>query len=230
MPDDLNIMIELQGCWNNVMALESEIERSRKSIKLWESRNRELSARTAETESAYKNLTLKIKQDELELSGIESKIEKSESRRNLLKSERELEALNSELEKLCEDKDRLETAVFTLMEKGDELKLSLDRLKEELAESNIQTVKDIEGLNRKIESLNGEVSEKKKNFNTLKETLSSAVKSRFEKLINSKDGIAISRLNGEICTHCNFQVPSSVASVVSKTALSTCTNCGRYLY
>lgn len=223
-------MLELQDLWDSVMKLEAETERSRKSIKTWEARNRDLASDTAKAETEYRDITLKIKQDELELTSIESKIEKSESRRNMLKSERELDALDSELAKLKADRDSLETAVFTMMEKADGLKSNLDSLKGDLAESNIQSAKDIEGLNKKIVTRTGEAEAVRQKFNVLKESLSPAVKSRFEKLINSKDGIAIAKLNGETCTHCNFLVPSSVASGLQKNAYATCTNCGRFLY
>lgn len=223
-------MLDLQDLWNSVMKLEAEAERSRKSITLWESRHRELAAETAKAENDYKNINLKIKQEELDLTSIESKIEKSEIRRNMLKSERELEALDSELSRLREDRDSLETSVFTMMEKSDELKIRLDELKAQLNESQVQTAKDIEGLKNKITALTGEALTAKKKFSELRESLSPAVKSRFEKLIGSKDGIAIAKLNGETCTHCNCLVPSSVASELQKNSYATCTNCGRFLY
>ena len=72
-------MLDLQELWDSVMKLEADAERSRKSIKTWESRNRELTSDTAKADAEYKNINLKIKQDELELTSIESKIEKSES-------------------------------------------------------------------------------------------------------------------------------------------------------
>ena len=230
MNNDRNIMLDLQELWNTVMKLESEIERSRRSIKLWENRTRELENDTAKTDSEYKNINLKIKQDELELTAIESRIEKTESRRNMLTSQKEVDALDSELSKLRNDRDILETSVFTMMEKADAVKVKLDSFREELDESKVQTAKDIEGLNKKILTLTDESETNRKRFDELKESLSPAVKSRFVKLINSKDGVAISKLNGEICTHCNFLVPSSVASALQKDSYSTCTNCGRFLY
>ena len=58
MNNDRNIMLDLQDLWNSVMKLEAEAERSRKSIALWESRNRELAAETAKAENDYKNINL----------------------------------------------------------------------------------------------------------------------------------------------------------------------------
>jgi len=230
MNSDLDIMIALQELWIKVMDARNSAERSRKSITLWENRNREIAERARKAETDYKNITLKVKQEELDLAGIESKIEKTEARRNLLKTERELEALDSELQKLKQDRDSLETSVFTDMERSDELQTAMDDARRELSGSNEQTTRDIEDLKKKIELFNSEALTNEEKFRELKNSLSPAVKSRFEKLINSKDGIAISRLKGEICSHCNFQVPSSVASAVNRDSLSTCTNCGRFLY
>lgn len=230
MSNDREIMIELQNFWNMVLQLEAEAERSRRSITLWQNRNRELTAATAKADNEHKNLNLRLKQDELDLASIEARITKTEARKDLLKSERELEAVNSELDKLRSDKDSLETSIFTMMEQADLLKAGLDEKKKELAESDEQTAKDIDGLKGKIESLTAEALDYRNKFDGLKTSLSPAVRSRFEKLINSKDGVAIARLNGETCTHCNFQVPPSLAAGLRNTGYTNCTNCGRFVY
>lgn len=231
MNSEISIMIELQHYWDNVMKSESEIERCRKSIKTWESRLKDIALKTAGSESRVKSLKMNLKRHELDLEETDSKIKKIEQRINQLKSEREVEAQNNELILLNGSKGRLEGAILDFMDNLESEEKKFFEYKNELTESEAQTKNDIESLNIKILKSQDESEHFKSKFNDLINNLSPANKSRFSKLISSKDGVALAKLNGETCSRCNFQVPSSVASsAASGKSIETCTNCGRFIY
>jgi predicted nucleic acid-binding Zn-ribbon protein len=86
-------------------------------------------------------------------------------------------------------------------------------------------------LNKKIAECQKESESYRNKFSELLENISPVNKAKFSKLINSKDGVAIAKLNGEICSRCNFSVPSSIAvSASSRKKIEVCTNCGRFIY
>jgi len=231
MKNEISIMIELQHYWDNVLLSESEIERCKKSIKTWESRLKELTAKVSETETRVKSQKISLKKNELDLDEIDLKIKKIEQRKSQLKSEREIEAQNHELIILNDHKDNLEGIIIEFLDNLEKLELKFDELQKELKESEKQIKDDIEGLNKKIIFNQNESDLFRNKFNELLQSLSPANKSRFSKLISSKDGVAITKLNGETCSRCNFQVPSSIAvSAASQKNLETCTNCGRFIY
>lgn len=229
--NDINLMIEMQHHWNRVMAGDAEIERSRKSISLWEKHLKNDRENYNRKDLELKSLNKKLKENETVLADIEGKLKKADERKDLLTSGRELDAHESEIIRLSNEKDSIEGLVLDLMEKIESSEEELKKLLEDLENREKQTESDISGLNSKIEKLNEEIAVTKDTFNELSSGLSPQVKSRFLKLINSKDGIAIAQINGEICSHCNFQVPSALATAVSKkTSVEICTNCGRFLY
>ncbi len=231
MNNEINIMIELQHYWNLVMQKEAELERHKKSIQLWDKRLADLKETVIKKENILKNARLKSKQSELKLEDIDVRIKKIEQRKDSLKSEREIEAQNNELKRLKEEKDLLESTVLEIMEQIDDAESELKSLGAELSETVKQTEEDITLLKSKITKDANDAQENRNKFNEMLNELSPAVKTRFAKLINSKDGIGIAALNGEICSHCNFQVPSAiVASTVKRESLNTCTNCGRFIY
>lgn len=231
MNNEISVMIELQHYWDNVMKSETEIERCKKSIKTWEDRLKEISLRVSDTETKVKNLKLTLKKNELDLEGTDLKIKKIEERKTQLKSERELDAQNNELILLTDAKDKLEETVLDLLDKQEKLEQKLNEYKNEFSESDPQIKIDIEGLNKKIIEFKKESDLFKNKFNELLTSVSPANKSRFTKLISSKDGVAIAKLNGEICSRCNFQIPASIAaSASSQKNIETCTNCGRFIY
>lgn len=231
MNNEINSMIELQHFWDIVMQNEAEIERFKKSIQVWEKRLNDLNNSLNQVENLLKNTRLKSKQAELSLEELSAKIIRIEQRKDNIKSERELEAQNNELNKLKNEKDVLESSVLELMEQIDSLESQVENLKKELDESAARTEIDIRSLKDKITKCNEEIDVNKSQFNELLNNLSPSTKTRFSKLINSKDGIAIAKLNGEICSRCNFQIPSSIAvATVKRESLNTCTNCGRFIY
>jgi len=224
-------MIELQHYWDTVMQTDSEIDRCKKSIKTWENRLKEITVKVSETETKVKSLKINLKKNELDLDEIDLKIKKIEERKNQLKSEREIEAQNHELINLNETKDKLEGTIIEFLDNLEKFEKKLNELQNEFMESDKQIKEDVEGLNKKI-TINQQESDLFKNkFNELLTSLSPVNKSRFSKLISSKDGVAIAKLNGETCSRCNFQVPSAIAvSASNQKNIETCTNCGRFIY
>ena len=224
-------MIELQHYWDNVMKSESEIERCKKSIKTWEIRLNEITAKVADAETKTKTLKLNLKKNELDLEETDTKIKKVEQRITQLKSEREIEAQNNELILLGDTKEKLEGTILEYLDKLEGFESKLGEYKKELSESEIQVKIDVEGLNKKIAESQKEADGFKSKFNDLLPSVSPANRSRFSKLISSKDGVAIAKLNGETCTRCNFQVPASIAvSATGQKSIEVCTNCGRFIY
>lgn len=231
MNNEINTMIELQHYWDIVMLKEAEIERYKKSIQVWEKRLSDLKDLLNKKDTLLKNTRLKSKQSELNLEEIDVKIAKIEQRKNNIKSERELEAQNNELKNLRDEKDALEGTVLDLMDKIENSESEIAVLQKELKESDVQIDADVRTLKDKIAGCEKDAESNRAKFNELLNDLAPSTKTKFSKLINSKDGIAIARLNGEICSRCNFQVPSAVAtSVAKRESLNTCTNCGRFIY
>ena len=231
MKNEISVMIELQHFWDNVIKSENEIDRCKKSIKTWENRLKEITARLSDTETKVKTLKMNLKKNELDLEEIDLKVKKVEERKNQLKSEREIEAQNHELVILKDLKEKLEESILDMLDNLENGEVNLAGLKIEFAESDNQIKIDVEGLNKKIADELKESEIFKNKFNELLPSLSPANKSRFSKLIGSKDGVAIAKLKGETCTRCNFQVPSSIAvSASNQKNIEVCTNCGRFIY
>jgi len=231
MKNEISVMIELQHFWDNVLKCETEIERCKKSIKTWETRLKEISLKVSDTDSKVKTVKLNVKKNELDLEEIDLKIKKIEQRKSQLKSEREIEAQNHELILQNDTKDKLEGTILDMLDNLENLESKLSEFKNELMQTEKQTKEDIEGLNKKINANQKESEIFKNKYNELLPSLSPASKSRFSKLISSKDGVAITKLNGETCTRCNFQVPASIAlSASTRKSLEVCTNCGRFIY
>jgi len=231
MIKDIEIMIELQQFWDIILTSRDEIERSKKSIIFWQDEMKTKKKDMDQLKNDIKVLKNDIKKNELELSDIENKIIKLEERRNIIKTEKELNALNHELETLQSEKDKLEEQILELMDDLDNNEKSENELTQDIENSEKQFEIDKQKLEEKISLNENKIVTNQNEFDDLLVNLSVGVKSKFTKLIKSKDGKAIANLNGETCGFCNCQVPASLAIDASKgEKISNCTNCGKYIY
>ncbi len=224
-------MIELQKIWNSLLEGRDLVERSEKSIDFWNKSLREKKAEVAECENRVAGLKKRIKTSETDLAELEEKYAKTEERLKQVTSERELDAQKHEHEKIAGEKDIKEESLMNLMDELDEGEKDLARLMSEQEESEKQVAKDIAGLEQKIDEGKSIIDEKRNEFDSLVLNISPEYRSRFQKLITSKNGRGIAEVEGEICSSCNFKIPASLAaeSASDEKAVS-CTNCGRFIY
>jgi uncharacterized protein len=231
MNKNIQIMIEMQRYWDNVLHLKNDIARNEKSILQWKKLVDDKSEEMSQQEVKIKELKVSAKEKEIDLSGKDEQIGKLEKKKDILKNEKELTALDHELSKVNSDKDLLENDLIELFDNIEQSETRLSELKSELAGMERQTEIDIKGLKEQIVSFQKSVDENQKKFDGSTDQLSVEVKSKFLKLTKSHNGKAIAAIEVEICSACNFQVPFNIIQDVTKANnIVSCTNCGRFLY
>ena len=231
MNKDINIMIELQRYWDVILSQKTEIERAKKNILYWQNENSEKQTKAKQAMDYGKALALKIKENETTLDSLDSKIKKLEEKRLLLKSEKELNSLESELQTLRDEKSTLEDKLIEFIDKQEDIENKVNKWQEVAAESENQVQKDIQLINDKIKSHEAEISQYEGKFDLLFESLSQTCKSKFKKLLSSKEGRGIAELEGVICGSCRFSIPEYLArEAADANSIINCPNCGRFIY
>ena len=231
MNKDITIMIELQGYWDVILSQKNEIERAKKSILHWQNENSDKSAKAKQAVDYNKAINLKIKENETALALLDSKIQKLEEKRLLLKSEKELKSLESELQMLRDEKSNLEDKLIEFIDKQEDIENKTNKWQKVAADSEEQVQKDIQHINDKIKSHEDEISKQEEKFNSVFESLSAAYKSKFKKLLSSKEGKGIAELEDGICGCCRCSVPVDLVREASGgNAILNCPNCMRFVY
>jgi len=231
MNTDITIMIELQEFWNKILEFQKSIARLKKTILFWE---RELSDFKKKVAAISDNITLnkmELKKYELELSATDDKLKKLYLRKDEVKNEREIKALEMEISDAENSKNTLEDKILSKIDEIEQFEKNFISMGDELVNKEKQVSDDLIKINEEIELMNKKIKKNEAEFNSLYGSLSTAVSQKFMKLLNSKEGKAISLINGEICTGCNFKLPPSVSiDAMNKEKLVSCTNCGRFIY
>ena len=129
------------------------------------------------------------------------------------------------------EKGQFEETIIELMDNLDNSEKSLKDINDDVAKREKQLEIDLKQINEKISIAENKISENQKEFDNLIKDLSANIKSKFNKLLNSRGGKGITKLEDETCGNCNTRVPASVALDASKgDNITNCTNCGRFIY
>ena len=181
----------------------------------------------------YKNLQVKLKRIELDLTERSNQIEKHQEDLygGKISDIKELKQIQKVIANYKEEKDSIEENVLDLMEEMEDLDKSIGHFKEDLK------VNEKEFKKRKEEmDLSRLVIEKNMNSLNIKkeEILSKITDNRllkeYELLRKEKSGKAIVKVDGPICPGCYLDLPSDAIYQLKKNRkIIICPNCSRIL-
>jgi uncharacterized protein len=170
---------------------------------------------------------------ELEAKSLSGKIQESEDRlmSGQVRNPKELESLQSSIESMRRHKISLDDQSMEAMLKIEEFSGTLAEQKGSLTtlETHWQT---------KQQAIDEELQQRKKEFLYLKklreqtvEKLDAAGLEQYEHLRRRKNGVAVAKLEGDICNACHMQVPTGiVGSARRNDVLIDCPGGGRLLH
>ncbi len=185
------------------------------------------------TESSLGEWQRAQREAELEARSLNERIEEAETKlmSGEMRNPKELESLQSSIEAMRRHKETLEERSVEAMMKVEELNGSLSTQQGKL--SSLE-----QDWDSKRQTIDEELLQRKKEFVYLKrlreqtvEKLPTADLDQYEHLRRRKNGIAVARLEGDVCNACHMQVPRSVISEAKRgnSTLTYCPGCGRIL-
>lgn len=232
MNKEIEIMIDLQRYWDNVLRAATEIEKAEVSIRKWSGKLDDMKKNFAAMENEIKNIKMEIKQNEIDLAEKDEKAKKLESRRNNLKTEKEVAALKKELENLNSGRGTLEEKLIDLFDNLEQKQTEHKKIESELSGLTKDALEQINNLEERAANFKNSHNENKTKFDGLIGQLPQAVSSRFVRHTQSGNGKGIAAIDRlDICGGCNFKIPAHLAQEASKNEkIVNCTNCGRFIY
>ena len=224
-------MIELQRYWHAILSSKNKIDRCNETIKKHETEQAVTEKALASLTDAIRELKRSIKQHELDLGDKDGRIKKLNGRKENISTTKELQAVEKEIDMLKFDIGALEEKILSLIDELDEKEKSHTQLSGRLQSEKSQFSEKRHALDEEISEHEQHIKINEEKYNGLIDQLASPYRSKFIKMLNSKDGTAIAKLDGEICGNCNFKIPASLVIETSrKDAITNCTNCGRFIY
>lgn len=232
MINSTSLLFELQKIDLDLRSVESRMN----------SLNSELTdtTKTAVAESNFNDISTKYSRSEKESAEIDYRINDFKNKRQQLNSSlysgkiqnsRELQDLQSEIESITKNISMLEDI---LIQKWDEI----DKFKSEKiqCESELNTFKDTiiarnEEIKNLLDLLNKDVNRLHIQRKGVEDQVSSPFLEVYNRLVASKKGVAIIKINDSYCSACGTSLtPSDCQNAKVHSQIIYCSNCGRILY
>ncbi|MDD5097184.1 MAG: C4-type zinc ribbon domain-containing protein [Candidatus Omnitrophica bacterium] len=224
-------LVNLQEVDSEIYSLKNEKEAKPLEIKAIESAFDEKKANLAQLEKKSLDLQKQRKEKELELGSKEEAGKKLQGQLYSLKTNKEYQTMLQQIQDAKADGELVEEKILILFEEA-------DNVKKEIAQENIK-IKEEEKVfleqKNKIQIRISEIDEKLAGLESKRKQLTpgldTKVFSAYERILNSRDGLAIVTVIDNSCAGCHMNVPPQVINLIKMyERIVTCEVCNRILY
>ena len=182
-------------------------------------------------EEKLKALLLDRKAKELELQGREGDIAKANIQLSSLKTNKEYQAKMLEIEHIKADKSVIEEKILILFDEGDQVNALIAQEKNKVAEEE----KKFLAQKAEVDGLIKELQEKLKGMETKRNQITPEINpaqlSRYERILENKDGLALVPIKKHCCGGCFMNIPEQVINEMKMyDRFISCEMCARLLY
>jgi len=231
LEEQIKVLVELQGLDTQIFKLDRELAEIPREIRRFENEFSEKTKSLKALEEKIKMLQVKRKEKEVDLESREAGIKKLQSQLYQLKTNKEYSTMQQEIDRAKADGSNVEDEIIKLLEEIDienkKVALEKDALK---VEENKMTQEKARLL--------GIAKEKEAQAAALRQTRDEAAKaadrtmlSRYDRILKSKNGLAMAAVKGDACQGCYRVMPPQVINEIRmKQDIIFCGNCARMLY
>lgn len=181
----------------------------------------------------YKNLQIKLKRIELDLTEKSNKISKHQEDLygGKITDIKELKQIQKVITHYKKDRDSIEEKILDLMEEMEDINKSINNFSENLKEKEKQFKKRKEEMDSAMLVIENNINSLNINRKGILSKLTDArLLKEYERLRKEKGGKAIIKVNGSVCPGCYLDLPSDAIYQLKKNRkMIICPNCSRIL-
>jgi predicted nucleic acid-binding Zn-ribbon protein len=229
--DQIKKLVDLQKIDTDIYIIRTELKEKPELIKALEDDFEKEKKQLKELEDSLKHLLVKRKEAELELKVKEEAISKANGALSMLKTNKEYSAKLSEIESIKADKSIIEDGILRIYEESDTIQTEINKEKTIVSEKE-------KGFQTKKKQLDDEIrilEDKLKVLEAQRQQyltgIDKALLSKYEKILNHKEGLAIVPIRGTTCGGCFMNLTTQLVNVIKvQSELVECEWCARILY
>ncbi|MEI8176047.1 MAG: C4-type zinc ribbon domain-containing protein [Candidatus Omnitrophota bacterium] len=229
--EQLVLLIGLQKLDGEIYRLRRDLAQHPVTIATLEAAFKQGEVDLKKADDDAKTAAVRKKELELDLEAKEAGIKKLQTQLFQLKTNKEYQAMQKEIESQKADVSLIEEGILQVFDRIDACGKEIVRQKEILEGRRQKFVAEkqtIEAQARQIdERLAGLIAER----TTRAQKVDKEYLSRYERILASKDGVAMVPVEGDTCGGCNINLPAQVINEIRlKEELIFCGSCARILY
>jgi len=227
----LSQLLKLQEIDSQIFKLEAE--KKQKPDEIEQIKNVLDTKKTGieQAETDLKAIQVKHKEKEVDLAGKEEEIKKLQTQLYQLKTNKEYSTMLGEIERHKADNSILEEDILKLMEEIDTASVKVKEEKAKFEEESKQSNADIKIVEDRIKEIESSIAGLKTNRNELVPLLDQKILKNYERILESKAGLALAEIVNDSCSGCYMLLPSQVINEVKmKDKVVHCESCRRMLF
>ena len=231
LKSQLTSLVSLQAIDSEIYALKSEKGAKPQEIQAMDAAFEEKKQSLAALEKKLLEAQKQRKDKELELATKEEANKKLQGQLYSLKTNNEYQTMLKQIQDGKADASLIEDKILQLFEESDKVKAESETEKARLKEEE----KVFSGQKKKIEDRIKEIDERLNVLEAQRNQASVGINpkmlAQYEKILSSRDGLAIAVVKDNSCKGCNMHVPPQVINLIKMyERIITCEVCNRILY
>lgn len=231
MLDDVRALLALQECDRRILALGRDLDKLPQDEARAKSRLAGDQASVAKAHDAIVECELRLKRLELDAGTRRTTIQRLKTQQFETRKNEEYQALGHEITRYEREVDGLETQELEIMEEIDAHRAVMKEAEAALARTQVLVDQDLAEVVARRSSIEGELAEARDTRTTLAAAAPEALLPLYDRLMKTKDGMAIAPERDGRCGGCHMKlIASSVVAAQSGREVVRCENCGRILF
>ena len=231
LEEQVKLLVELQGLDTQIFKHERDLEDMPENLRKLDEAFKTKMTLLKALEDNLKTLQMKRKEREGDLETKEGSIKKLQTQLYQLKTNKEYTTMQGEIARIKADNSLIEEEIIKIFDQIDSENQKIAKEKEFLKGEEAK-------LNEEKKRVEGETGRIKFEVDTLKnqraalvEKVDKSILAKYERILKSKDGLAVVSVAGGSCQGCFRILPPQVIHEINmKKDLIFCGNCARILY
>lgn len=229
--EQVKLLVELQELDTHIQRMEGELESVPLEIKDMEESFKSKTANLKKLEDESRALVLNRKEKEGELEAKEGIVKKYQAQLNQIKTNKEYSALQDEISRTKADGSAIEDDIIKIFDAIDAKNKEIAREKEVVKVEEVKLAEDRKRLEAQAASVKARLEEVGAKRSLLAARADPKSLSKYERLLENKDGLAIVPVSNEACQGCFRILPPQVINEIRMhEGLVVCDSCARLLY
>lgn len=231
LKQQLGNLIKLQTLDSEIYALKNEKEAKPQEASALEAAFEEKKLHLAGLEKNLLDLQKQRKEKELELGSKEEGAKKLQTQLYSLKTNKEYQAMLQQIEESKADGSVIEDKILEILDQTDKVKAETEKEKHKLQEEEKVFLAQKKKIEDRVKEIDDRLSQLDAQRKQALPDLDAKILSQYDRILLSRDGLAIVTVKDNSCQGCNMFVPPQVINLIQMyERIITCEVCNRILY
>lgn len=221
----------LQEIDSEIYFLKQEKEVKPAEIKALELAFEEKKKHLAELDKGLLDLQKQRKERELELASQEENVKKLQAQLYTLKTNKEYQAMLTEINGAKADASMIEDKILEIFSQADKVKAEADQEKARLKDEEAKFSEQKNKVDIRVKEIDDRLAQLEAQKKQASVDIDHKILKQYERILTSRDGLAIAEVRNNSCKGCNMLVPAQVINLIKMyQRIVTCEVCNRMLY